>query len=237
MPSITRTTDLYSVTSEDLAPYAERYVMWRTAQGSAMGTIESDWSLLLAAPTSHQWHLSQFRTWLVDQEPIESAIPESTDRRALGEALAAMRRRERDAKADAHQAHLDLIQARQALIEAQERAAQPFDSEHPQWREFWLTAARNATRSGHCPEYDRHAELMGGITRDEFRADGETLYSRERVSYTVTVTFSYSDVVDNGEESWIVNASERELAELAYNNRYDITDATVEEDDREEYGD
>lgn len=233
MPSITADTDLYSLTADDLAPYASLYLTWSADRGVDPESARGTWSAVTAAPGQFTWHLGAFRTWLLENQPAETVLP-AADRQSTANALAAMRRRERDAKADAHQARQDLIAARQEVIRLREQAAQPFNSEHPQWREFWLTAARNATRSGHCPEYDRHAELMGGITRDQFREEGVSLYNRENVTYTITVSFTYTDTVDSGDDSWVVNAGGSDLARLAYDNRYDLTDYTVEEEEREE---
>lgn len=225
---------------EAIAPYASHAANW-AATGAETQLGGSSVADMVARPLNFPASLPLFLTWLRERNPASSLIPTvetaSDTRRAQGEALAAMRRREADAKRDAHQARQDLIAARVALAEAEERARNLADAaSRPSFgidgtfvsedakREHFLEYARQATLHGNCSEYDRHVADSGvRYTRDWFRDHGYTLESREEVSYEVTVTFTYTTTLDAGED-W--DPSEWEAMNAARDAGLDSFDVT-----------
>lgn len=211
-------TDEATMLREAIAPYAALVANFAETTGAASGILPSDAPALTADPIRFPASFPRFVAWLRERNPSSSLIPAvevpADTRQSTANAIATMRRREADAKRDAHQARQDLIAARVALAEAEERARNLEDaSRRPSYgidgtfvsedakREHFLNYARQATLHGNCSEYDRHVEESGVIyTRDWFRDHGYSLSVHEEVTYEVTVTFTYSETLEAGED-------------------------------------
>lgn len=65
---------------------------------------------------------------------------------------------------------------------------------------FWVSAAREATAAGYCPEYDRIAQMAGGPSRDDLAEAGhltDTYRVRVRVyGYVKVEASSYDDAYE-----------------------------------------
>lgn len=118
----------------------------------------------------------------------------------------------------------DALASVQRLQREVERLSGDVKGDDPRLITFWVTAAREATAAGYCPEYDRIAEMAGGPSRETLTEQGH-LTNTYRVIVAVT---AYHEVEVNAATSGeAVDLAVEEVEEHGSEN-YDRADGYSE---------
>lgn len=106
--------------------------------------------------------------WTRDYLSTPVVVPPVESRQSQANALAAMRRREAQAIEELTAIKLERAKLQGRITELSEPVTRGNDE---RLVEFWNLAADAANEAGFCPEYDRIAEAMGGVSREDMTID------------------------------------------------------------------
>jgi hypothetical protein len=119
-----------------------------------------------------------------------------------------------------------------ALNVARDDITDPSDS---RLTHVWVLAARSASKSGHCGEYDQLASDIGALNRDELRSKGYSVSDRASltVQVTVIVNIEVEDYDDWQSGDWEDVAYEAALEESQGDAEFHVisSDRVSAEDD------